>query len=146
MRKELLIVVTIGIFCGVVIGFGIWRANKAISQDQVSVESQVSVSPTETKTTPSVPANNKISSGITISTPQEYDVVAEPKVKIIGLSAPNTNIAISSETNDYLVKSTQSGEFEVEVELIEGINQIIFKEVDSSENEYTLKIIYSKDI
>jgi len=39
MRKELLIAIVVGLLFGLIIGFGIWRANSAINKDQISTES-----------------------------------------------------------------------------------------------------------
>lgn len=145
MRKELLIAVVIGLFFGIIIGFGIWRANNAINNDQISTEA----TPTDVQNTlventeqadPSIKDD-----GLIISSPLDYDVVTSSSVIIKGLSNPKSKVIISAENKDYLVETTDKGDFEVAVDLVDGLNQIFITEANFNQEPKTLKIVYSKD-
>lgn len=141
MRKEILVVIFAGILFGIFVAFGVWRANNALTK---SPQSNSSVALTN-KTIPSPTPNGSFP--LTIAKPEENDVLIDEKVTISGITKPSTQIIISDENEDFQVNSNASGEFEQEIKLIGGVNQILIRVIPEN-GEYIekyLNIIYSSE-
>ena len=139
MRKEVLAAIITGIVLGVIVAFGVWRTNVAFKP-----ESQVSQSETSTPT----PQQTKVENGvITIAKPEQNQVIGKTPVKISGITEGNSWIVISGEEEDYVLKSGENGEFEQEVDLIGGVNQLIIAAFDEEgkESKSSLVLVYSTE-
>jgi hypothetical protein len=139
MRKEFIIAIISGITIGIVVAFGIWRANTALKSENSSpieenVAAQNQMVPTD-------------SAQLTIIRPEEDDVVTSSPVKVSGITKPETTLVVSGEQRDYIIKSNEDGSFEVEVDLLGGVNEILFahQENGNSAQIKSLRIIYSTE-
>jgi hypothetical protein len=140
MRKEFIIAIISGITIGVVIAFGIWRANTAINTTK-SISNSDSGKSNQIQP---IPENNV---QLTIAQPEENDVIASSPVTLSGITEPDTVIVISGEQKDYIVKSSESGSFEQEVALISGVNEILFAYRENGDTALTksLRVVYSTE-
>ena len=93
MRKEIIFAILAGIIFGLVVALGIWRANSALEDEPATTENTETTDQTETA----------LDGSLTISQPEENDVVTETSVVVNGITSPNTWVAISADT-DALVK------------------------------------------
>lgn len=118
MRKEVLIAVVAGSLLGLTIAFGIWRANVALSPKLNSSN------PTPT------PSENHVN-GLTIASPNDFEVVVENPTKIAGITSLKSLVVISAEDEDYFLTPSPEGAFDVEVDFIEAANQIIIVAFDA---------------
>ena len=139
MRKEVLFAVAAGILFGIVLAFGIWRANSALkpeSQPQ-STESQ----PQATKT------QNSEEFAIALILPDQYDVITQSPVLVSGVTSAGSWVLLSGEEEDYIIKADETGKFEQEVELTPAVNQIIISSYNSQGNSVSqsLTIVYSTE-
>lgn len=125
MRKEVLYAILAGISIGLIAAFGTWKVSKLV---------KVTPPPVIKAQTPTP----KVIDSISIDGYKNYDVVIDNPV-IKGLYSPNTDIVISTETNDYYVKSNSEGEFEKQIEVPSGLSEIKI-------NETKLKLIYSTEV
>ena len=116
MRKEIILAVLTGAILGLVIAFGIWRANLAISNNKDSSKSsnQNLLNEEETET-----------SSLSLIRPSELDVLIEVSTVFSGATKPNSNVVISADSEDYILASDSRGAFEQEVQLLAGLNQIL---------------------
>lgn len=114
MRKEILLAIIAGGLFGLIIAVGIWRARLFIKPENKIDEEVI-----KDKT------SNVHQFGITISSPEQKDVITISDTVISGITTPNATVAISSEDNDYVTKADENGGFEQEIELESGINEII---------------------
>ena len=134
MRKEVLLAVIAGAFLGLIIAFGIWRANIAFRPPQNGIS-----------TTATPPPQSEF--GITLAEPEHEDVITQSTVTISGITRPDSRVIISAEEDDYLVFADSSGSFEEEIELIGGVNEIVifaFGE-DGARAEEKLTLVYSSE-
>lgn len=141
MRKEILAVIIAGAFLGILVAFGIWRANNALKANITTNSNSVLTN----KVSPSPVPNNGFP--LTIAKPEQSDVVVEEKVVISGITKPSSWVIISDENEDYQVSSNNSGEFQQEIKLEGGVNQILVKAI-SENGEHTqreLGIVYSSE-
>ena len=84
---------------------------------------------------------------LSVSKPNDGDVLGESKVSISGSTGKNTVVAITGGTDD-VITETKSGKFSQEVGLVEGINEIVIYAFDTDTGESaqtTLSLAYLKD-
>ncbi|RLC30660.1 hypothetical protein DRH13_04040 [Candidatus Woesebacteria bacterium] len=136
MRKEILFAILAGVTFGLIIAFGVWRANVALRPDGAST-----TAPEDTSDT------IQGDFGITIAKPQDYQVITTSPAILTGISKPDVWIVISAEEEDYVAKTDESGEFEIEVDVIGGINEIIITafDGDGTEAQEKLTLVYSSE-
>lgn len=132
MRKEVFFAILAGTIFGLVVAFGIWRANSSIKPKGDISEA------TPTASTPT-PAVTEV--GLTIAKPDSNSVFAENPVTLSGITKPDAWIAISSEEKDYVVKADTKGAFEQDIDLVGGVNEIIVTSFDDSGSSNTQKFL-----
>ena len=139
MSKEVIAAIVTGIVLGVIVAFGVWRANVAFKPGGQNGQSQSS--------TPAPEPTQAENSGITIAKPQQNQVVLETPVIISGITRANSWVAISTEEEDYILKSDENGEFEQKVELVGGVNQLVISAFDEEgdESKSNLLLVYSTE-
>lgn len=142
MRKEPVIAIIAGLFLGGIITFGIWRTNTAFERSPEK-ESTSASKPRDTKTYKDEPQTN----GLILSQPEDLEVVVEPTVRISGLTKANSYVVISSEEEDYIIRTDEKGGFEENVKLKGGLNQIVLKAIDTEGNttDKTIRVVYSSE-
>jgi hypothetical protein len=118
MRKEVLFAILAGVFFGLIIAFGLWRLNSTLAP---SDDTQTEASPTP------VPEFS-----ITIAEPGEGQVVTESPTLITGITKPNSFVIASTEDEDFMAKADEDGGFEIEVEVVGGINQVLAASIDKT--------------
>src|SRR6185369_9843934 len=97
MRKEVVFAVILGGLLGLVIAYGAWRANVALSSKTGS-KSEEKAGPT------SLPLSEL---KIALAKPIEQEVITDSPVTISGITSPNANILVSgNEDDDFFVAST----------------------------------------
>lgn len=136
MRKEVFIVIIIGILIGSIVAYGVYTAQTAIKKQQTQTE--VSQEPTP-EPTPSV------SHTLTLIEPQNESIFDEEEITISGATTPNAVITIIAEENEYLLTADAQGAFSAEVTLIGGANNIVVTAFDENGNraEQTVTVVYS---
>ena len=116
MRKEILYAVFAGAVFGIIIAFGVWRANTALEPEtKTSNEAQGQVTP--------APSTDEFE--IALAKPNQKDVITESPALVSGVTSPLTWVSISGEDEDYIIESDETGKFEQDVELQGGVNQIV---------------------
>jgi hypothetical protein len=137
MRKEVIIVVIIGILIGAIVAYGIYTAQTAIrkQQDQFKVSEQL----------PSPEPTPIVSHTLTIIEPANESISDQEEITITGSTTPNAVITIFTEENEYLLSADAEGAFSAAVTLIGGANDIIVTAFDEQGNraEQVLTVVYS---
>ena len=135
MRKEVLLAIIAGSLLGLVVAFGIWRANIALSP-----QNKNSISPTPT---PSISPDFKI----TLAKPENYQVITQDSTIISGLTQPNSLVVVSAEDSDYVEKSDNEGKIGINTDLVGGTNQIrVFAlNEEGASAQANLLLVYSSE-
>ncbi len=136
MPKEIFLAVFAGSILGLVIAFGIWRANLALKPQQVPVEQQsASFDPTTGQF------------GLSLNKPQNEDLVTVSPTTLSGVTKAGSWITVSTESQDYLLQAENNGSFEQAVELGGGVNQIVVTAFDEDGDsiEQNINIVYSTE-
>jgi hypothetical protein len=139
MRKEVVWAIAAGIILGIVVAYGVYRINSAVSENKkVVAQKSPNTLPT---TTPEV----KLESKIVIDKPNSNDVITEKSVEVSGITKPATWVIINSQPGDYITQSDSSGAFKATVDLSSGINTLKVSSVNDSgeQNLATVTIVYS---
>jgi len=146
MRKEILIATIAGIIIGLLVAFGSWRANLALKEKSPDHAGQDLSANSKEKPNPT---NSQKSEDLTITLTdvEDYDVLTDSKLKISGITKPNSLVAFSAEKEDFILKSASDGSFEQEIELISGVNQILLSAFSSQgeQTEKRLTVVYSAE-
>lgn len=135
MRKEILFAIFAGAIFGLIIAFGVWRANIALKPS------------TSTTTTTESPETPTAEFGITIAKPLNTQVLTEGTTLVSGITKANAWVTISAEDEDYVVEADEEGSFEQEIDLVGGVNEIIvtvFGEEDASVEERIIVVFSSE--
>lgn len=138
MRKEVVIAIILGFALGLVITFGIWKANKALRKEEV-VEEPVVVATVTPEPTP-MPEF-----ALEIFSPEDEGISSEDKVTITGKTLPDSVVAVIYEKGEEIVETDSVGNFEVEVTLVSGTNEIkiVAFGPEGEEVSKDLNIVYS---
>lgn len=128
MRKEIIFAILAGAIFGLVIAFGIWKANSSIKSKNDSEKEVVDV-------TDSQGGTSMIGDfSITLIKPESNTVVSKSVTVVSGITKPDVWLVISAEEDDYIVKTGSDGSFEEEVELIAGANEIVVTAIEENTN------------
>ena len=139
MKKEVLFAIVIGFALGLVITFGIWTANKSLTQ----TTSQQEAPPEETELQPNptlVPQHS-----LTISSPEDNLVSSEEEIEVSGQTSAEAVVVILYPGGEEIIQADQQGKFSTQITLEGGENQITVLAYDQEENEtsQTLTVVYS---
>lgn len=146
MRKEIVIAIVAGILIGLLVAFGSWRANMAMKDKSDINIAQVASDSGNLDTT----SKNEITStdfSITFSNVDNYDVLTETPFNITGITKPNSLVAVSGESEDFIIKASADGTFNQDVSLVNGINQIVLSSYTPQGEHLSknLTVVYSSD-
>lgn len=143
MKKEILWVTITAFGLGLIITYGILTARKALEEQkerpsEKTPQKQLQGEPTSLPTT--LPLN------LTIYEPEDESVVKEPKIICKGKTASKAVIAILTEEDELILEADEQGDFETELTLIDGVNEIIISAFDeeASEVSKTITVVYTE--
>lgn len=136
MRKEIIIVILIGIGIGAIIAFGIYTARSAIQTNKSSRTEEKTQQATES------PQPQII---LEIIEPENNSVIDTPTTNLIGRTTPNVVVAVIAVENEYLFTADSQGNFSLEVDLVGGANELLISAFDSEGNkaEDARTVVYS---
>ncbi len=118
MRKEVLFAVLAGSFLGLIIAFGIYRANLSMKRSDTNTSSK--------QTPPPVAGLN-----IAVDKPENEDVITDSPVQFSGITKAGAWTIVSTEDSDFLAIAKDDGTFKIDSELTGGANQIIVSAIDA---------------
>ena len=135
MRKEVLFAIVAGIGLGLILAFGVWRANLAFR------------SKTSTQNNENQNQASNSSIGLTLASPEDFDVLSVSPLTITGITKANALLAISGSENDFILKSDGEGGFSQEMPLSEGVNEILISVFDENNQVLAKKllVVYSTE-
>lgn len=139
MKKEVIFAILSGSALGLVIAFGVWRANMAI-KGAIKTASPSPIVDQKTSI-----AKNEYE--LTIATPKNQSIFTSSSVVIKGVTKPNSQIVVVAEEEDFVGETDAKGEFEVKVSLDGGINnlKIISMDLLDGSSQQNLTLVYSSE-
>ncbi len=134
MRKEIVVAILAGALFGLVIAFGIWRANSSFSNQKTANDQ---ASPTPLTIT---------SKGLAIAKPNHLHVSGKSTISVSGIAKANLPLVITNSDSSYITTSDANGTFDQEVDLTGGINEITVFSFDNAQiSQKALLVIYSSE-
>jgi hypothetical protein len=143
MRKEIIFAILAGAIFGLVIAFGIWKANSSMKSKNGNEKEIVDVTDIKDGTTMTSDFS------ITLIKPESNTVVSTSSTLVSGITKPDVWLVISAEEDDYIIKTGNDGAFEEEVKLIAGANEIVVTAIEESTNESVYDkflVVYSTEL
>lgn len=143
MRKELLFAILTGIFFGLIIAFGVWRANNAFKP--IVSENKVELAQSQQQKPDNTPQLQN--SKLIISSAENDDVITANPFLLTGMSKPNSSVVISAEGGDSLLSADAQGNFQKEIDLVGGVNHLAISSFDESDfySETSLTLVFSTE-
>lgn len=134
MKKEVVLAIIIGFGIGLVATFGIFNARKALKEAEQIQTPQASSE--EDK------INSPISTVqiLSLASPLDQSIAKESKIAVSGTTSPSSWIVILAEKGEKLIQADKKGNFETEISLISGENEIEVQAI-SETGEKTNKVI-----
>lgn len=120
MRKELPIAVFAGSILGILVAFGVWRANLALKPKE-------NVLPAE-ETKENTSSENF---DLVIAKPENLAVLSDSPATFSGVTRSGNLVAIVGSEDDYFIETDGSGGWQEEVELEPALNQFSFYSFDA---------------
>lgn len=142
MRKEIFLAVIFGLMVGLIVTYGIYTANQALSQKQ-KTNSSLSNS-----LTPSPFNEIEPELILSVSSPLDGVVVSEPEITVEGTTLPNAIVSIITDENEFIIEADENGIFQQSVELVKGANTIKVNSTDfnTSSPSKTIELVYSTEV
>jgi len=140
MKKEVLFAIIIGFALGLVITFGIWTANKSLTQNNTDQgdpnQEEAGLQPSPTV----MPQHS-----LTLSSPEDNSVSSEEEIEVTGQTSSEAVVVVLYQEGEKIIQADKQGRFSTKISLEGGENQITIIAYDQEENEtsQTLTVIYS---
>lgn len=134
MRKEVIFAIVAGALLGLVVAFGVWRANLALRPGATNPETQKTPQP-------------QVNVELSIVKPEALSVLTSPKVTLTGITIPNATVGVSGELKGYVTRADAAGAFSLDIDLDGGLNEIkvVSFDKDGQDREKDILIVYSSE-
>ncbi len=142
MRKEIVFAIVIGAILGTVILYGLKIAKeatqKAITTNLPKATEQTSSLATVTAA-PTPPTAK-----LTITYPQDQSVLFEKNIIVRGKAPANSDLTVIYEGSETIVTSDNKGNYETNISLVGGENEIrVTTIIGSTQEDQTVTVIYT---
>jgi hypothetical protein len=133
MKKEVLIAIIVGLALGLIITFGIYRAQSSINRQN---------QPTETETRDET---DETAHQLTVIQPENNGIVDEDFIEVTGLTSSNSLVTLVTADSETVVQADELGNFSGSVELTAGINSLVVTSysLDGSQVSAQLAVVFS---
>jgi len=138
MKKEVTLAITIGFIIGLVLTFFVYKSQLGRNASS-EILSPLSSGEASTKT------DSLSEKSLTIIAPIDQSISTEGKTTITGSNSPLSWVLIMGEKGEKVVQADEKGNFETDLLLVSGENEITATaiEPDGTEISKTLTIVYS---
>jgi uncharacterized protein YjiK len=143
MKREVVLAIIIGFSLGLIITFGVWRANKALKETAPKQQLPLSQEK-QPELPPSTPTPQTILD-LEITSPEDNFLSNKEKIDVSGKTFPKATVVILYEEGEKIIESDEEGKFTSEITLVGGANEITISAYDKEGNEIskTLNVVYS---
>ena len=138
MKKEVILSIVIGFGIGLVATFGFYTARKTLGNTN-QILSPIASSADIT------PVNNNQHQTLNLISPIDQSISKESKIKVSGTSAAHSWIVILAEKGEKVIQADSKGDFETEILLDSGENEIEVQSISDSGDKVTkvVTIVYT---
>lgn len=138
MKREAVIVGIFGLSLGLLVAWGVWNFRGVTKPTST---------PTPTFTPPPTTATQPPTTGLTVNLPEEETLTNQDSATVSGKTLAGTTVVVSSPIGDKVVEADSEGNFQTQVDLEEGENEITVTAYlpDGRTEEQTRTVIFSKE-
>lgn len=122
--KELIVAMVLGFLVGLIVTYGIWKANQAIKQKENSISPIPTDSVKKDLGLEEPAATNQNDDKLIVAQPDPYTLSNQVALTVSGLTMPNSSVLIFGEKDWELVLANDQGQFATQIQLIKGVNFI----------------------
>jgi len=145
MFKEIILTVILGTLLGFGLTGGYFAIKRSSPNSAGNITPTISIiksgiTPSTINSTPT-PTLDSSNNQITINSPENESIVSNSKVTIKGSSNPQSTIIITTVNKSYIIHSDDAGNFNTEIEVDSGANQIQIDAIDTNDNQSTTKLV-----
>jgi len=138
MRKEVILAIVGGVVLGLLVIGGLWWTNKATTEESLNITpTPVLEQPPTLTSAPSL--------SLEIISPEDESIIEEEKITLEGETAPESVVVVIYPEGENIVEADEEGNFETEITLVGGANEIKITAYDEEGNqaEKNLTLVYS---
>ncbi len=144
MRKEVVFAIITGSLIGLVVAFGIWRANITLRSQKLATTEPQSTMVASGSATPQATNSNEIK--IVLASPENESVVTDNPFKISGATRANSYVVAVTTGQEYITKSDQTGVFELSADASPGGIPIQITAINNNEKTTSnLLLVFSSE-
>ena len=139
MRKEVILAIVGGAVLGLLVIGGLWWTNKTTTEENPIVPSPT---PLITQAPTLTPA---LLLPLEIINPENESIIEEEEITLEGKTMPGSVVVVIYPEGENIVEADEEGNFETEITLVGGANEIKITAYDEEGNqaEKNLTLIYS---
>ena len=139
MRKEVILAIVGGVALGLLVIGGLWWTNKTTTEENPIVPSPT---PLITQAPTLMPA---LLLPLEIINPENESIIEEEEITLEGKTIPGSVVVVIYPEGENIVEADEEGNFETEITLVGGANEIKITAYDEEGNqaEKNLTLIYS---
>lgn len=139
MRKEVILAIVGGVALGLLVIGGLWWTNKTTTEENPIIPSPT---PLITQAPTLTPA---LSLPLEIINPENESIIEEEEITLEGKTIPGSVVVVIYSEGENIVEADEEGNFETEITLVGGANEIKITAYDEEGNqaEKNLTLIYS---
>lgn len=123
MKKEILFAIFIGLFLGLIITYGAYRARK--SEQEMAAQTTNSI-----VSSPGIETENQANKFLTLFSPEDESLQNTDNIKITGNTEANSFVVIFIGDDENITTADDSGNFSIEGKLEKGANVITVHALD----------------
>ena len=138
MRKEVILAIVGGVVLGLLVIGGLWWTNRATTEENLNITpTPVLEQPPTLTSAPSL--------SLEIISPEDESIIEEEKITLEGETAPESVVVVIYPEGENIVEADKEGNFETEITLVGGANEIKITAYDEEGNqaEKNLTLVYS---
>jgi len=137
MRKEVVLAIVIGFGIGLIATFGVYNARQALKE-----AGQIQTPQASGEENNQTPTEGQI---LSLASPLDQSMTNESKTSVSGTTSPSSWVIILAEKGEKIIQADKKGNFETEVNLIAGENEIEIQAVseDGEKTSKTITVVYS---
>ncbi len=137
MKKEVVLAIVIGFGVGLIATYGVYNAHQALKE-----ASQI-----QTPQASSEEENQALTEGqiLSLASPLDQSLTNESKIAVSGTTSPSSWVVILAEKGEKIIQADKKGNFETEVNLISGENEIEIQAISETGEKIskTVTVVYS---
>lgn len=138
MKKEVIVAIVVGFSLGLIITYGVYRAQKSITQKAAQDEIVETQEPT-------IQNNEPASNLLSITQPENGTITDKDTITVGGIAQKNALVTVINKIDEKATQADELGNFTIDLKLEQGPNHITISTFNEKgvRQEKDLYVVYS---